>query len=293
MPGLTPAQLIEHELSMGDKLVGQATHRSFADSHRSNITFPQKEGRIITTNGVMEIVTSGSQVTVKKSILKNVEGFWRSIMKKQLKREIDCYKHLPAHPRLVSVVELGEDGDDMFLDLEYMSNGALGAYLHRNEEEITTELRKRWARQTAEGVVLLHTHDIIHADLKPSNLLLDNDLNVCVADFGGSSLLGQSPYITESGPFYLPAAWRNKKGEDAVCCNVTTDIFALGSCIFQIATGKQPYHELEDKEVEEKFKVQEFPPLDGVLFADVIRKCWLSYFESAQTVLDALTRDDA
>ncbi|OAA54775.1 Protein kinase-like domain protein [Niveomyces insectorum RCEF 264] len=184
------------------------------------------------------------------------------------------------------MLDFCDDGDDAFLAIEYMPNGSLATYLRKNEATITTELRTRWIRQTVEGVALLHANGVIHADLKPTNLLLDGDLNLRIADFGGCSLLGQPPYILESGPFYLPAAWRDK---DELGCNAATDLFALGSCIFQIATGRQPYDGMEDGDVEKKFASREFPSLDGVLFAGVVRRCWLSELESAEAVLDALT----
>lgn len=132
---------------------------------------------------------------------------------------------------------------------------------------------------------MLHGHNVIHADLKPTNMLLDDELNLRIADFGGCSLLGQAPYTLESGPFYLPAAWRES---DAIGCSVETDLFALGSCIFHIATGKMPYHGMEDKEIENKFAEKAYPSLDGVLFADVVRKCWQGEFESAEAVQRAL-----
>ncbi|CAK7214943.1 hypothetical protein SCUCBS95973_002308 [Sporothrix curviconia] len=266
MEDLSSTQIAEHELSLGDKL---------------------KIEPLITATGRIELSACGSRVT--KSIIKEMPEFWRSIQRKQLRREIDTYRHLPVHPRLVPVLDFGQDGDDAFLAIKYMPNRTLAAYLKQNEAAITAELRTRWIRQTAEGVALLHAHNVIHADLKPTNLLLDADLNVRIADFGGCSLLGQRPYILESGPFYLPAAWREK---DALGCSVATDIFGLGSCIFQIVPGKQPYDDMEDGDIETKFTNQEFPSLDGVLCADVVSRCWQSELASAESVLDALTLEE-
>ena len=117
---------------------------------------------------------------------------------------------------------------------------------------------------------MLHAHSVIHADLKSTNMLLDSNLGLRIFDFAGCLLLGKEPYTLESGPFYMPAARR--EGGD-LSCNVATDIFALGLCIFQIATGKKPYEDLENDDVEKKFADREYPGLEGILFAEVIRKC--------------------
>lgn len=211
---------------------------------------------------------------------------WCRIQRKQLHREIDIYSHLPLHPRLVGVLDCNKDGNDTSLTLEYMTNGNLALYLRNNS--VTTEHRAQWALQVAQGVAMLHAHNVIHADLKTTNLLLDTSLGLRIADFNGSSLLGNEPYLLESGPFYMPAE-RRKHGE--LGCDIMTDLFALGSCIFHIATGEKPYEGLTDNDIEEKFAKREFPGLEGVMFGDVIRKCWLSELESAEAVLEALSAE--
>ena len=53
-------------------------------------------------------------------------------------------------------------------------------------------LRRRWAKQAAEGVRLLHSHGVIH-DISPRNFLLDGELDLKIADFAGLSLLDSGP----------------------------------------------------------------------------------------------------
>lgn len=154
-----------------------------------------------------------------------------------------------------------------------------------NAAALTTELRARWALQAAQALAMLHAHNVIHADLKGANLLLDRALNLYIISFKGCSLLGKPPYLLESGGFFLPAE-RRRGGE--MWCDETTDLFALGSTIFQIATGKRPYEGLEEEDVERRFAEGTFPGLERVLFGGVIRKCWDCEFESAEAVLQAI-----
>lgn len=183
------------------------------------------------------------------------------------------------------MLDSGKDGENTFIVLPYMPNGFLKAYLRSNADTITTRQRAQWALQTTQGVAMLHTNSVIHADLKPGNILLDDELGIRICDFAGCSMLGKAPYILESGAFYLPGDFRDV----GMGCNVKSDLFALGSCIFQIVTGNEPYQGLEDKDIEDKFEEQVFPELGNMLFAEVIRKCWFCEFESADEVLQALS----
>lgn len=218
-----------------------------------------------------------------------MEEKFRYYQRTQLQREADTYNHLPPHPRLARIFECTNDGDDTTITMEYLPKGTLTMYLRAKDADTTTELRARWAIQTAQGVAMLHAHGVIHADLKPTNMVLGEDLNLRIIDFAGCSLQGRGPYILESGAFYLPADQR--EGGERLACSTSSDVFALGSCVFQIATGRMPYEEFEVEDVEDKFAKGEFPGLGGVLFAEVIRRCWVCEFESAEAVVQALSAE--
>lgn len=237
----------------------------------------------MTSSGYIELLPCYTRV--KKYIVKDMEKFWRDIQRLELQREIDTYTHLPPHPRLVPVLDSNNAGDDSSLTLEYMSEGNLTAYLKNNAAALTTELRARWALQTAQALAMLHAHNVIHANLTGSNLLLDRSLNLYMISFKGCSLLGKPPYHLESGGFFLPAE-RRRGGE--LWCDETTDLFALGSTIYQIATGEKPYEGLGEEDVERNFAEGTLPELERVLFGRVIRKCWDYEFESEAAVLHAL-----
>lgn len=199
----------------------------------------------------------------------------------QLQREMEVYRRLPASDRLIRMFEYSNEGDGGLV-LEYMPNGSLRRMLE-SEVEITLLQRLRWAVEAAEAVVLLHSHGVIHADIKPENMLLDDGLGLRIIDMSGASIDGKPPLSLESTRFFLPRSMR-----DEMPCSTTTDLFALGSSIYQIITRRQPYEDLDDAEVEARFARHEFPPLDGVACGDIIKKCWMCGFESAQAVLEAL-----
>ena len=173
------------------------------------LTPKQKKEPVITSSGYIELLSCRTRV--RKYIVKDMPGHWRSIQRVQLQREINTYTHLPPHPRLIPVLGSSKDGEDTSLTLEYIPNGTLAEYLRKNPESVTAELRARWALQAAQGVAMLHAHSVIHADLKPLNMLLDSNLGLRIFDFAGSSLLGKEPYSLESGLFHVPAARRGRR----------------------------------------------------------------------------------
>ena len=113
----------------------------------------------------------------------------------------------------------------------------------------------------------MHSKGVIHCDIKPDNLLLDDDLNLRVCDFAGSSLQGSKALVCSSTRLWRPTLPRTP-------CDAQDDIFGLGSTIYMITTGKEPFGELESDEVEARFSAAEFPDTEGLLFAEAMQACW-------------------
>jgi len=172
---------------------------------------------------------------------------------------------------------------DSTLILEYISSGNRREYLESYKAEITPLQRLQWCTDAAEAVELIHSHNIIHCDIKPENFLLDVDLRLRLIDFSGSSIDGKPPYVLENTRFFLP-----RSRYDELPCSVTTDLFALGSSIYEIVTGRQPYADLEDEEVGARYKRREFPTVNGMSCGRIIERCWMGEFNSAKAVQIAL-----
>lgn len=94
---------------------------------------------------------------------------------------------------------------------------------------------------------------------------------------------GKPPLSLESTRFFLPRSMK-----DEMPCNILTDIFALGSSLYQIMIARQPYEELSDEEVEAIFARREFPSVENIACGAIIRKCWMCCISSSQAVHDAL-----
>jgi serine/threonine protein kinase len=232
---------------------------------------------------IIEPLPFGDGDRVTKSPHPQASSYDKEWQRRQIGREYEVYQRLPnSHPRLLRM--FGYSSSEGSLVLEYMPQGNLSRFL-QTQTKITIQQQLQWCVEAAEAVVLLHSYNIIHADIKPENMLLDDQYGLKIIDLSGASIDGKPPLSLESTRFYLPRSMK-----DAMPCSDVTDLFALGSSIYQIVTRRQPYEELSDKDVEYRYARQEFPSTD-IPFGDVIGRCWRCEFDSAQSVLDALVEE--
>lgn len=175
----------------------------------------------------------------------------------------------------------GYNTEDGSITLEYMKNGTLRDYLRKHNDVIPAVQRFHWALRATEGLRILHCAGVIHCDFSPRNLLLDDDLQVKVADFGGCSMNGSWSSAMGSVRFLQPR--RSSAPPD-----IQIDIFALGSTIFEIMTGVIPYEDISSSQVRQLYALSQFPALTGVQGEGVIRACWLLETNSVHEVYDML-----
>lgn len=208
--------------------------------------------------------------------------YWPSEEKscrQNMRLEAQVYQKIGEHPRVPN--SIAWDPVTCCLTMEYLENGNLRDYIRRNQG-ITPQLRRRWAEQAAEALTVLHANDVIHCDLSPRNFLLDSDLNLKIADFGGVSLCGAEPSATPATRFRPP-------GYDWNAAPVFgDDIFSLGSLIYFIMTDCYPYEEVPSDKIEKLYEVQEFPDVSHLICGLIIMQCWCRQVDSAQAVYDHL-----
>lgn len=230
------------------------------------------KGKLISggVSGVIELLESGQ-------VLKSPHVGRRAADSQEgLKIEARIYQHLGYHPRLIRLFNYSaKEG----LSLEYMPNRNLKQYLRTHSKEITLDQRLQWACEVAEGLQFLHSRGVIHCDLRPSNLLLDSDLRLKVADFAGSSLDGSKPTIHGDRRFYVDCQETP---------NEHSDLFALGSTIFEIMTSSSPYEEIPDEEVSPLYLEKKFPSVARIICGQLIGRCWREEADSAEEVYVAL-----
>lgn len=139
----------------------------------------------------------------------------------------------------------------------------------------------RWAKQAAKGLAWVHDCKVIQGDVGCHNMLLDSSDTIKLADFAGSSIDDSEVSINYEVRSRLPGVSKpNKK----------SDIFALGSAMYEMATGHPPYEKLSYSTIQNLYRKGEFPnDVDHIPeLGKTIRKCWERRFDTAWDVVRTL-----
>jgi serine/threonine protein kinase len=147
------------------------------------------------------------------------------------------------HPRVVRLYGCAyEDSPDLLLVYEFVPNGTLADHLHGNRrgpKGLPWDTRLNIAIQTAQALAFLHSLDppIFHRDVKSSNILLDEDFNVKVADFGLCRLVPDNASHVTTGPQGTPGY---VDPEYYQCYQLTekSDVYSFGVVLVEIISGK-------------------------------------------------------
>jgi tetratricopeptide (TPR) repeat protein len=146
------------------------------------------------------------------------------------------------HPNIVHIYEVGECDGRPFLCLEYVEGGSLLrkiAGLAQPEREAA-----RLIETLARAVQYMHQRGILHRDLKPNNVLLTADGTPKITDFGLAKLLdaGAGPTQTETmigTPSYMAP---EQAASDAQKVGPPADVYSLGAILYELLTGRVPFH---------------------------------------------------
>jgi eukaryotic-like serine/threonine-protein kinase len=145
-----------------------------------------------------------------------------------------------SHPNIVTIQRAGWWDGAPYVTLEYVPNGSLSATLTGQPFPIHQALRL--VELLAEVVVYLHRQGVVHANLKPSNVLLAADGIPRVADFRITGGFGLRPFCIDdhssAGVSYLaPELLVDPRAE----ARPYTDIYGLGTILYELLTGRPPF----------------------------------------------------
>ncbi|CAG5104266.1 Similar to Sik3: Serine/threonine-protein kinase SIK3 (Mus musculus) [Cotesia congregata] len=152
-------------------------------------------------------------------------------------REVHIMKRL-RHPHIIRLYQVMETEKMIYLVTEYAPGGEIFDHLVRNGRMFEPEARRIF-KQIVLAVHYLHTHGVVHRDLKAENLLLDADNNIKLADFGFSNEYTPGmPLSTWCGspPYAAPEIFEGKHYDGP-----RSDIWSLGVVLYVLVCGALPF----------------------------------------------------
>lgn len=158
------------------------------------------------------------------------------------------------HPHIATIYGMEDTGEAQFLVLEYLPGGTLRDALKRQRSAgapLPLAQAIAWAVEISEGLEHAHSNGIIHRDLKSSNVLLAEDGQVKLADFG----LAKSCSDSDSGPVTQTGVAMGTPvymAPEVLCgaeADERSDIFSLGVLLFEMIAGERPFHGGKDAQL--------------------------------------------
>ena len=148
-----------------------------------------------------------------------------------------------SHPNVVGVYDQGKEENTYYIVMEYISEYTLSDILEKSQKLSkvqTIDIMKK----IATGLAFIHAHGIIHQDIKPGNILISEEGEIKVTDFGISSFklsensntgdLSNS-FIVGTAVYFSPEQAQGKK------VDIRSDLYSLGIVMYEMLTGKVPF----------------------------------------------------
>ncbi|OAL37098.1 hypothetical protein AYO20_03575 [Fonsecaea nubica] len=134
-----------------------------------------------------------------------------------------------------------------------------------------------FAAQLAEGYMYLHSKGVHHVDIGAHNVLIDKSRsNLKLCDFAGSSLDGSEPLVLAGYRAQCP--WSDDS-------SIETELFALGSLLYELSTGLEPYDDKPLSDITSLFRAKQFPPVGHLVLGPVINKCWMGQYTDTKELV--------
>ncbi|PDW04647.1 Stk1 family PASTA domain-containing Ser/Thr kinase [Candidatus Viridilinea mediisalina] len=144
-----------------------------------------------------------------------------------------------AHPNIVDIFDVGQDGDVHYIVMEYVDGTDLKSIINR-EAPLTIDRAVNLAEQIARGLHAAHRAGMVHRDVKPQNVIVTPDGRAHVTDFGvAKSHL--STAMTETGIAFGTVDYLSPEQAQGRPATPRSDVYALGILLYELLTGRLPF----------------------------------------------------
>ena len=144
-----------------------------------------------------------------------------------------------SHPNIVSIYDVGNDGSDYYIVMEYVRGKTLKDKI-RDEGPLSVATAVTIANDIASGLCHAHANNIVHCDIKPHNILMTEDGHAKIADFGIARAVTEST-STYSGNVVGSVHYFSPEQAQGGAITPKSDIYSLGVVMYEMVTNRLPF----------------------------------------------------
>src|SRR5262249_35788784 len=182
------------------------------------------------------------------------------------------------HPNVLTVYDIGSYDELPYIVSELLEGGTLRSWIN-DSSQIRVREAVEHTIQIAQGLAAAHEQRIVHRDLKPENIFVTRDGHVKILDFGLAKLLDQpscgslgqtATYDTRPGVVLGTPAYMAPEQVRGAPADARSDIFSLGTVLYEMLTGRRPFGGLTSAEVQTAI-LNEEPPAPSTINSRIPR----------------------
>ena len=208
---------------------------------------PEKLGKYVIIRilgkGAMRVVYEGMDPDIKRKVaIKTIhrlllEGDASNELLARFKQEAQAAGQL-MHQNIVAIHEYGEEEGVPFIAKEFVKGKELKEYIVEKKQFYIAEILSIMI-QTLQAIAYVHAAEVIHRDLKPANIILLENGQVKVADFGIARIRDSD--MTQAGAIIGTPSYMSPEQFIGDQADKQTDIFSIGVILYELLTGEKPF----------------------------------------------------
>lgn len=210
----------------------------------------RKEGITLGPYRIIEQVGEGGMATVYKAFQASMDRYVAlkilpehyardSKFVERFIREAHTIARL-EHQNILPVHDFGEENGITYMAMRFMEGGTLKELL--SNAELTYDDISHILGGICAALDYAHRHGVIHRDVKPANVMIDQEGGVYLTDFGIAKVLEGTSELTATGAAIGTPAYMAPEQSLGMDVDARTDIYAVGVILYELLTGSPPYH---------------------------------------------------
>lgn len=187
---------------------------------------------------VYKVKAPGSRTPLALKLIKP-EHAGNPMFRRRFEREVQLSRRL-VHPNIVSLIDSGDEGETLFLALEYVEGGMMTSLVQPGG--LPVEQLYPYLAGLIDGLIFAHGLGVVHRDLKPENIMLSLDGQARIADFG-LARSEDADKVTKTGDSMGTPAYFPPEQITGAQPTGAADQYSLGVMLYELLTGTRPFTE--------------------------------------------------